>query len=242
MPKRLWTRPGVAAAFRLSQRPNEPQVWAQTEAQYRDMLQAKGGDALLSLDDFCEALGKRLQSSKITGGLTKEELLQVVEWKFAKGKARPALRKHLQANSEAQVEQKTREGLEIASGTEESAEKAAIEVISELRGVGPATASAILSLYCPDRFAFMDDEVIECLYDKKRDYRLSTYLSVNAKCQQLAATLGWTPRRVGKALWTASRIVATGGEDLTANMTKAKSKGLEKVEETDSPKRKRRRK
>ncbi|KAL7552611.1 hypothetical protein ACHAWF_015858 [Thalassiosira exigua] len=77
-------------------------------------------------------------------------------------------------------------------------------------------------------FAFMDDEVIECLYDGKRGYTLKIYAEVNDRCREIAAALNeagngkggeggdassrWTPCRVGKALWTAATLSAVGDE------------------------------
>ncbi|KAL7523168.1 hypothetical protein ACHAXR_000051 [Thalassiosira sp. AJA248-18] len=95
--------------------------------------------------------------------------------------------------------------------------------LCELRGVGPATASAILCLYRPDIFAFMDDEVIECLYDGKRGYTLKIYLEVNERCREIATELNkarkndgtseWTPCKVGKALWALATMSAVNDED-----------------------------
>ena len=102
--------------------------------------------------------------------------------------------------------------------------------------MGPATASAILCLYRPDAFAFMDDEVIECLYDGKRGYTLKIYAAVNDRCGEIAAELNeaptgggnevdgeagsssekkekWTSFRVGKALWTVATMSAASDED-----------------------------
>ena len=89
--------------------------------------------------------------------------------------------------------------------------------------MGPATASAILCLYRPDTFAFMHDEVIECLYNQKRGYTLKIYLAVNDRCREIANELNladgsknsteWTPCRVGKTLWTMAAMSASGDED-----------------------------
>ena len=97
----------------------------------------------------------------------------------------------------------------------------AINHLCELKGVGPATASALLSLYAPENFAFMDDEVIECLYDGKRGYTLKIYLELNQKCREIAGELNtamgtyleWTSARVGKALWTVATMAATNDQE-----------------------------
>jgi 3-methyladenine DNA glycosylase/8-oxoguanine DNA glycosylase len=43
----------------------------------------------------------------------------------------------------------------------------ALEHLTVLKGVGPATASAILSLVRPDVYCYMYDEVIDCFENKR---------------------------------------------------------------------------
>lgn len=204
-----YTRPGVEAAARLAKRIDDKQLWERIEAQYSTMILGKGGSKLSELDNFCESLGKKLREDQYT--LSKADLLEVINWKFTKGKPRHALKKLLNSNSEEDISQ----AWNAAAANSRSNAKCAIDSLSLLKGVGPATASAFLSLYNPENFAFMDDEVIECLHEGKRGYTVKIYLDINEKCITIANTLGWTPRRVGRALWTAARIQASGGDDLT---------------------------
>ena len=100
----------------------------------------------------------------------------------------------------------------------------------------PAASSAILSFFRPDLFVFMDDEVIECLYDGKREYNLKVYGEINTKCKSIATQLGddWTPRRVGRALWSAAISSAySDQEDLTLMETDEDVKSF-KSNDTDS--------
>ena len=211
--KNNYTRQGVEVAARLVECTVE-QVWSKIEAKYQEMLEAKGGTELVELDKYCEDLSHIMKERK---NITKAELLNIVQWKFLKGKKRPALMNHLRANSDDSVQEHTEAGIGFADNGDA---KTAITTISSLRGVGPATASAILSLYRPDMFAFMDDEVIECLYDGKRGYTAAIYHIVNDKCTELAQKLmgNWDPRKIGRALWTAARISATGGHDFIAEI------------------------
>ena len=215
MSNKKYTRQGVEAAVQLVDCKDEG-TWSRIEAQYGQMLAAKGGQELVDLDQFCKDL---VQDMKENQSISKEDLLKIVHWKFLKGKPRHALMKHLRANTEASVQQHTKSGFEFADNGD--AKQSIIE-ISKLRGVGPATASAILSHYKPDIFAFMDDEVIECLYEGKRGYTAAIYHKMNDKCNGLALELGkgWDLRKVGRALWTAARIQATGGENFTVSADK----------------------
>jgi hypothetical protein len=227
------------------------------------MIRAKGGAKLVELDARREDLplaqccdrswpliadNDKAPAAEAMS-LTKEHLLDViVEWKFLKGKPRNALRPLLKSNTDASVATASRRAFLAADGIPKITVSdddnrndyakeitAAMNHLCEIRGVGPATASAVLCLYRPDVFAFMDDEVIECLYDGKRGYTLKIYLEVNDRCREIASQLnmarkerkddserssssssssggGWTPCKVGKALWTVAMMSANDDE------------------------------
>jgi hypothetical protein len=94
--------------------------------------------------------------------LTKDELVLLMDWKLAKGKFRPTLPKLIKSNEEKTVESVTKEGLDILinyfnqerltswkkvdTTTYKDVVKKAFKKLCELRGVGPATASLIMSL------------------------------------------------------------------------------------------------
>jgi hypothetical protein len=232
MPKK-YTRQGIEAAVRLSQCKDDS-IWLSIESKYSDMIAEKGGNELVELDQFCEDLAATMKAEQ---QITKDELLKIVQWKFLIGKPRYALMNHLKANTAAQVKENTKAGF---ASTNEGDAKQAISEVAKLRGVGPATASAILSIYKPEMFAFMADEVIECLYEGKRGYTASIYHNVNDKCSELAESLGtqWNTRRVGRALWSASRVSAGGGVDLTATVKGKQNIGKEATSKPPAKRRK----
>lgn len=236
-----YTRDGVEAAARLAALEGDVSVWERVEEQYDQMLRKKGGSQLCDLDLFCNDLASKLCAME-NPSISKADLLQIVKWKFAKGKPRNALMKYLQANSDSEVRECSRASFSEAAKNDDM--RAAICKMSKLKGVGPATASALLSLFRPDIFSFMDDEVIECLYEGKRGYTEKIYLHINNKCIVLANNLGdgWTPRRVGRALWTAARIQACGGNDFTiatkTGTSKAKTKRAASEARTSSKRQK----
>jgi hypothetical protein len=229
-------RPGVEAGKRLFNC-NDVKVWQLVEAQ-EDHLILEHVKSLKDVDQQYRELGGRLKSHSMKC-ITKEELLLVVKWKFLVGKPRPALMKHLHSNSEESVKEHSTAAFEIArsfpENTDETTEdlettndsiKDALEALMNLKGVGPATASAILTLVRPDVVGYMYDESIESC-GLKRAYNLTTYLKLNQHCTQIAAKLGhdWTPCRVARAMWTASRAQAYGFQDVsTTKMSLSKSK------------------
>lgn len=103
-------------------------------------------------------LKSRFQSQNLH--LTKAELALLMDWKLAKGKFRPTLPKLIQSNDPDNVVQVTKAGLgmfmedaqewkswsSILVAEYQQSVKSSLKKICELRGVGPATGSLILSL------------------------------------------------------------------------------------------------
>lgn len=257
-----YTRPGVDAAVRLSQmiyNINDLNIWLSIEKRYKDMMELKGGIKLLELDLYCEQLMNEYNTRPMII-FNKNDLMQLIQWKFTKGKPRYPLIKQIESNSDETVQKCVKNAFIEASKTTNSnvANKKAIEYICQLKGIGPATASAILSLYQPHIYSFMDDEIIEALYDKKRGYTIPIYLAVNERCIQISNQLNsllsttslpnkhkkdssttttstdssniiWTPRRVGQTLWTAAKLASTENEvDITLLDSKSKSSNCDR--------------
>ncbi|KAL7470787.1 hypothetical protein ACHAXS_011069 [Conticribra weissflogii] len=255
---RHYTRQGVAAAARLiSLEPITNEViekWSTALNNYPAMLAAKKGEKLVKLDKKLDkiastwqsSLGKAADAQSDEPVLTKAQLLDnIIEWKFLKGKPRNALKPLLNSNSDVTIQECSRRAFGIAKSIRQCGPShehwdesnngisMAISELCNLKGIGPATASAILGMYRPEIFAFMDDEVIECLYDGKRGYTMKIYLDVNGRCRELAEQLEnkrgqfsndgsddvkWTPYRVGQALWTVATMSATKNEELLSQI------------------------
>lgn len=259
--KKNWTRPGVEAASRLASSDVHDHIdsWNTALSYYDSMLLAKGQIKLYNLDKQRQAVAQQQWRRRLLNedakqqkqleqqqeenmmAMTKDQLLNVIiPWKFVKGKPRNALKPLLQSNSEKDVIKASEMAFHFADSTAATANtttaanhvEEAIKSLCRLHGVGPATASAVLSAYRPDAFAFMDDEVIECLYDGKRGYTLKIYLMVNDRCVDLAEQLNeasrssvnssgrsrdeefkWTPASVAKALWTVATMSAMNDQD-----------------------------
>jgi hypothetical protein len=209
-------RPGVAAGKRLSKCVDK-EIWRLVETKYSEIISHQ--DGLEEIDSEYRRLGRSLSKGGLKDSISKEELLSVVSWKFSVGKPRHALMKHLRSNTEDSVREHSAAAIAKARGSAEAdteSTKKALQELINLNGVGPATASAILTLVQPDLFAYMYDEVIECFLPK-RTYTLSTYMTLNNNCLEIAKTLGdgWTASRVATALWTAARVNAYKLQDHT---------------------------
>lgn len=79
------------------------------------------------------------------------DLVLLVEWKLTRGKMRPNLLSYARSHSDDTVLEVTTRGF---AAWRQGSIKSAIDVLCQLKGVGPATASAILSL--------LDDQVRVC--------------------------------------------------------------------------------
>lgn len=208
-------RPGVQAAKRLS-KCDDKEIWSLVEKQFSKVVAHLKG--FKEIESEYHRIGRSFEDES-KESITKEDLLTIVRWKFAVGKPRHALMKHLTSNTESLVRELSASSIATARNSTESdkdSSKKSLEEFAKLKGVGPATASALLALVQPDLFAYMYDEVIECFLPK-RTYTLSTYMVLNKNCSRIARNLGdgWTPSRVATVLWTAARAEAHDLNDFT---------------------------
>jgi hypothetical protein len=204
------------------------------EEHYADVIGAI--PKLRALEDAMQAMAAKSAS---IDALSKAELDQIISWKHTVGANRVYNVKHIKANKEEAVETHSRAGIAMARNIDLAAcldagadggslnpagrktIQGAIAELGKLQGVGPATASAILTLVRPDVFCYMYDEVIDC-FEPQRDYRITQYVRVNSCCLKLASELGpgWTTSRVARAIWTAAKFSASFGQDLTERAAK----------------------
>lgn len=136
---------------------------------------------------------KRLQEQP-TGSatLSKEEVATLVDWKLAHGKFRPTLRSLVQQNDENTIAEVTRDAFASydKSVKDARAAKSALATLTKLRGIGPATASLLLSVFDTGNAPFFSDELFRwCMYedskgqgwDRDIKYNLKEYLELYDK-------------------------------------------------------------
>ena len=254
--KKSKKRPGVQAGMSLISL-DDTAVWEQVEDHSKDVIDGipKLRDHETIIHGF--ALASTAPASKsgdsapasVKTCFNKEELDKIVLWKHTVGKNRIYNVKYLNANTDESIRKHSAKAIKLARKiklsdcVEESgslsvggrtAIQEAIGELGKLKGVGPATASAILTLVRPDVFCYLYDEVIDC-FEPQRDYKISNYLRVNSRCLQIAKKLGagWTTSRVARTIWTAARYLALHGENLVDHDEEASKDAASKKKAAD---------
>ncbi|KAJ7099517.1 hypothetical protein B0H15DRAFT_944927 [Mycena belliarum] len=114
--------------------------------------------ALIHLDAWLTGtLAPKIASAQ---PLTKADLTDLMKWKLARGKSRPTLLALIASNPAPLVASATAAALHTMRDAAHDREAAlrALPDACTLRGVGPATASALLTLHPPHVLPFMSDE------------------------------------------------------------------------------------
>ncbi|KAL9625302.1 MAG: hypothetical protein Q9204_007810 [Flavoplaca sp. TL-2023a] len=94
--------------------------------------------------------------------LEKTEVQSLVEWKLKFGTYRPSLAKLVASNSVEEVRKTTSAAFSLMTDDPNPAK--AISTLSKLKGIGPATASLLLSCYDPISIPFFSDELFRWLH------------------------------------------------------------------------------
>ena len=131
--------------------------------------------------------------------VTHFELVQLAQWKMARGVWRPRNLALVRGNDPRLVSVTSATALSKAPHP-----TAPISGLSELAGVGPATASAVVAAAYPGTYPFFDDLVAaQVPRSGPVTFTLAFYAKYAAAVRARAEKLGgsWTPVMVERALW-----------------------------------------
>ena len=130
--------------------------------------------------------------------LTKAEVVTLVEWKLSHGTFRPTLKALVNQNDEETISKVTANAFETFSKDPKSNVKPALTELNKLKGIGPATASLLLSVYDPDQAPFFSDELFRWAFwdsgkgkgwDRPIKYTPKEYLELFQQVQELRERL-----------------------------------------------------
>ncbi|KAI0466647.1 hypothetical protein F4859DRAFT_518901 [Xylaria cf. heliscus] len=116
-----------------------------------------GQPSLLDLDEYRYGVAvETFRSDKPRRQMGHDDVKTLVDWKLRHGKFRPTLMKLVSSNDGEVVKKTIQEAME-QYWLDNNATKAT-DAIAKLRGIGPATASLLLSVHDPERVIFFSDE------------------------------------------------------------------------------------
>ncbi|KAK9908039.1 hypothetical protein WJX75_001968 [Coccomyxa subellipsoidea] len=196
---------------------DDPQPWLEHLEAAKERLQAIQDDKLIELEEwFWEHLPDQIQD-RSPPQIHGEELVKLMEWKLKRGKWRPKLLDYAKSAKEEDVRESSQAAFEAAgkitdepdadADVDGEAIRDALRPLTELKGVGPATASAILTAFSP-HIPFMSDEAMAAALTGPKQYTPARYLdfahALRLKAHKLTTELGRTfsAQDVEKALWS----------------------------------------
>lgn len=199
----------IEAGVRLFQT-NDADTWARALESYPSVIEAQDVSDLTALDTWYRETLPQLLQQRSPLIMEPGELEQVVKWKMRRGEWRARNLALVRGNPPELVRTYS-----LAAFNPATPPRKALAALSELGGVGPATASAALAAARPLELPFLDDLVGAAIPALgKPSFTVSYYLKYADALIAKAASLGsaWTAQSVGFALWS-----AIGGKKAIAN-------------------------
>ncbi|XP_064477872.1 uncharacterized protein LOC135391526 [Ornithodoros turicata] len=190
-----------------------PSQWRHVLSLYKEVLKQKaalraskkgGPEELIKLDVwYQEQLPKVIRARKDMH-LLHDELVKVMKWKLMRGKYRPQLLDLVKINTELAVKSTSKKAFRKLPNL-----SSAITALTNLKGIGPATASAILAAAFPDQAPYMADEsMLSTPGVEATDYTLAEYINYAERIKTCTDQLAqkdpegtWTPHKVELVLW-----------------------------------------
>ena len=169
-------------------------------ARYDDVVAAQGVAKLVERDGWYQRELPAAIPRRRPPHVVLEDLVRLTEWKMARGVWRAPNLVLVRGNAPSTVEEVSAAALALMPHPT----KPIALLAKELKGVGPATASAVVAAVRPDVYPFFDELVAEQLPGLgKVAWTLGYYARYAEALRDTAARLGggWTAARLERALW-----------------------------------------
>lgn len=190
--------------------------WRDALAKYDALILAHNVNQLPELDAWYQNELPGVIRVRAPAFVTKDEFMDILRWKMKRGDWRETNRLRIAA-ADARVIQKHAQDAfaaardldkEIPTPSQEY--KKPVQLLCELDGVGPATASAALAAYRPDLYPFFDEWIAKQIDGLGKVAFTPSYYwkyadALREKARALKRCRGeWNAHTVGQALWVAS--------------------------------------
>ena len=178
----------------------DPTRWREALAGYDAAIEAQGVTSLPAHERWYRDTLPGLLTSRTPAHLTDAELVRLTEWKMARGVWRARNLVLVRGNSADAVETASREAFALVPHPGRPVTR-----LTQLAGVGPATASAVLAAFAPTIYPFFDEVVAAQVPDLGPvAFTAGYYGRYAAALRDRAEALGdgWTPSQVEQALWS----------------------------------------
>lgn len=180
-------------------REKKPDPWYQALARYPEVVARQGVARLPALDDWYRDELPATLAARSPQRLILDELIQLTEWKMARGVWRAPNLVLVRGNQPKQVIATSIESFGLVPHPTKPVAK-----LATLAGVGPATASAVVSALHPAMYPFFDELVAAQVPSLgKVAWTLGYYARYAVALRERSQELGgeWTPTMVERALW-----------------------------------------
>ena len=186
---------------------NKCQDWQAALDRYADTIEMQQVNGLAEIDTWYRAELPKLIAERSPAYITRDELERVTRWKMKRGVWRERNRLLVQSNSPGLVEKTSREAFAAIPNPRKP-----VDILSQLAGVGPATASGVLACVAPELYPFFDELVAAQIPDLgKVAFSLAYYQRYAEQLRQRTERLQrkcpdqkWTAHQVSQALWSQS--------------------------------------
>lgn len=201
--------------------------WREALDAYQRRLEGLGNVNLVALDEYYRVeLPKVVAKRHPEAYVTQDELMKIMEWKLSRGKWRARLQNFVAALSDDEVQAASQKAFAALPNVKE-----AVSQLSVLKGIGPATASAVLATHAPTVAPFMSDEAMVAALGSVKDYTLKSYLVFAEKLRNKAEELsklgddkeGFTPSDIERALWSTAAATMPKKTSKTTKSSKGKA-------------------
>ena len=195
---------GMPAAYPSLFSRDDAAAWTAALATYPDAIaRMPMAEKLAPLDAWYRETLPGLVTARAPMHVTHDEMVHLTEWKMARGVWRAPNLVLVRNNPPAMVADASSRAAALLDQPAK-----ALGAITELGGVGPATASAVLAIMVPERFPFFDDVVSRQVTGLgpvawTAGYYRKYAAALVARFDALRGVLpdGWTPVTLERALW-----------------------------------------